>query len=108
MMKLRFLNKNIEHKRFTYSPMYYDEQKEKLENKKAQYRSLEGDELSSSERESILRQNMRQEFNRAEYRQSQLKASNFRIVLLIGLLLALGYFVLFGIDEVDTVVKKLW
>ena len=52
MMKLRFLNKNIEHKRFTYSPMYYDEQKEKLENKKAQYRSLEGDELSSSERES--------------------------------------------------------
>ncbi len=107
-MKFRFLNKTIEHQRFQYNPMYYDERKERLEKKKEQYRKLEDESLSDEERKAYFKESIKKSWSGGEYRQAQKRSSNLRILLLIGLILALGYFVFNGVDEVDTVVKNLW
>ena len=107
-MKFRFLNKTIKNQRFNYNPMYYDERKERLNRKKEQYQKLENDTMSESERRELFRENLKDGFSRANYRQTQRKNSNMRIIILIALMLALGYFIFNGVNEVDTVVKKLW
>ena len=107
-MKIRFLNKTIEHKRFGYTPMYYDERKERLAEKKDQYKKLQNGEMSDEERKDILRGNLRHEFSRADYRKREQKTSNMRILLLIGAILALGYLVFNGMDDIDSIVNKLW
>jgi len=107
-MKIRFLNRTIENRRFDYTPMYYDEKREALEKKKELYRRMKEDKLSESEKREVLRNEMRQSWSRTNYRKSQEKASNIRILILILVLLALGYFIFNGIDEVDTVVEKIW
>ena len=107
-MKLRFLNKTIAHQRYNYNPRYYDERKERLNAKKKQYAELENADVSDERRKEIFRENIQGEWNRAQYRQNQQRTSNYRVIILIILILALGYFVFNGVDEVDTVVKKLW
>lgn len=107
MMKFRFLNRTIENKRFEYKPMYYDERKEDLKRIVDRYAD-DKPELSKEERIARLKGDLRNSYDRADYRQNQMKSSNIRVLLLIGGLLVLGYFVFNGVDEVDTVVKKLW
>jgi|TARA_R110000737_G_scaffold161270_1_gene189138 sensor domain CHASE-containing protein len=107
-MKFQFLNKTFKNKRFDYSPMYYDERKERLELKKKEFDKLSDESLSSEERKSILRSNMQQTWVRSQQAQKQKHSSNLRVLILIGVLLALGYFIFNGVNEVDTVVKKLW
>ncbi len=88
--------------------MYYDERKERLELKKKEFDKLSDESLSSEERKSILRSNMQQTWVRSQQAQKQKHSSNLRVLILIGVLLALGYFIFNGVNEVDTVVKKLW
>lgn len=107
-MKLRFLTKTPIHKRFDYIPMYYDERKERLDLKKKEYARLSDEELSTADRKAILRQNMQDTWVRSKNATEQRKQANFRVFILIVILLSLGYFVLNSVDEVDTVVKKLW
>lgn len=107
-MKLRFLNKTIQHQRYQYNPRYYDERKERLNVKKKQYEELDKSDVSDEKRKEIFRDNIQGEWNRAQYRQNQQRTSNYRVLLLIGIILVLGYFIFNGVDEVDTVVKKLW
>ena len=108
MMKFRFLNKTFENRQFDYSPMYYDERKERLKRKKDQFKSLKEDNLSADDRKEMLKERMKMEWSGAEYRQAVRKTSNIRTLLLIALILALGYFIFNGVDEVDTVVKKVF
>lgn len=107
-MKFRFLNKTISNQRFNYNPMYYDERKERLDRKREQYQKLESNTLSEAEKREMFRENLKEGFSRAQYRQTQQRSSNIRVLILVGLILALGYFIFNGISEVDTVVKKLW
>ena len=107
-MKFQFLNKTFKNKQFDYSPRYYDERKERLLLKKRQFEKLENDTLNAEDRKAILRNNMQNTWSRAQSSQKQKRSSNLRVLLLIGILIVLGYFVLNGINEVDTVVKKLW
>lgn len=107
-MKFQFLSKTAQHKRFDFSPMYYDERKERLELKKKEFKVLENEELSADDRKSILRNNMQNTWTRSKQFNKQKQSANYRVLLLIGILLALGYFIFNGVNEVDTVVKKLW
>ncbi|MDP5098653.1 MAG: hypothetical protein NWQ27_01555 [Crocinitomicaceae bacterium] len=107
-MKFRFLNKTIQNQRFNYNPMYYNERKERLDRKREQYQKLEDNTISDAERRELFRENLKEGFSRAHYRQTQQRSSNIRVLILIGLILLLGYFVFNGVNEVDTVVKKLW
>jgi hypothetical protein len=88
--------------------MYYDERKERLDAKKRQYEKMENGELSSEERTSILRENIRSEWSRTEIRKSAKSSSNIRVFVLIVIIVALGYLVFNGMDQVETVVTRLW
>lgn len=107
-MKFQFLSKTNNNKRFRYTPMYYDERKERLELKKKEYEKIEREDLDDQSRRSILRNNLQASWSRQKHAQSQKRTSNMRVLLLIAILLLLGYVVFNGVDEVDTVVKKLW
>tara|TARA_B110000503_G_scaffold131447_1_gene206103 strand:- start:334 stop:657 length:324 start_codon:yes stop_codon:yes gene_type:complete len=107
-MKIRFLNKIVQHQRFNYNPRYYDERKIQLDKKKKLYQELDENEVSETRRTEIFKENIKGEWSRAQYRQSQQKSSNMRVVLLITLIIALGYFVFNGVDQVDTIVNNLW
>jgi hypothetical protein len=107
-MKFQFLTKTFKNKRFDYSPMYYDERKERLALKKKEFEKLDNEQINAEDRKSILRSNMQNSWARSQHAQKQKQSSNIRVLILIGILLALGYFVFKGVNEVDTVVKKLW
>lgn len=106
-MQIRFFNKNFHHKRFEFNPRYYDERKERLELKKAEYDRIANQDLSQEERQDLLRQHMKENWSRAQGSQRQRSSSNIRILIIILIMLALGYFILNGLDDVDVVVKKL-
>ncbi len=107
-MKFKFLANSIRNKRFDYSPMHYDERKERLDLKRKEFERLENSELHDEDRKTILRQNMQESWSRAKYAQNQRSSSNLRVLLLIAILFALGYLIFNGVDGVDQVVKKLW
>jgi hypothetical protein len=107
-MKFQFLSKTFKNKRFDYSPMYYDERKERLDLKKKEIEAMETQSLSEEDRKRILRSNMQSSWTRSQNTQKQKQSANLRVLLLIGVLLALGYFIFNGVNQVDTVVKKLW
>lgn len=107
-MKIKFLNNTLQNRKFDYNPRYYDERKERLEKRKEQMRKIESGEMTAEERRELLRENMRGEWSRADYRQKQQKASNFRILILVLVILGLGYFLLYGVDKVDVIVERLW
>lgn len=107
-MKFRFLNNTLQNRKFDYNPRYYDERKERLNDRQERFRKLESGEISDEERREMLRENMRGEWMRADYRQKQRGASNIRIFILIAVILALGYFLLYGVDQVNVIVERLW
>lgn len=88
--------------------MYYNEQKEYIELKKEQYRELNEEEQSIETRKAILRQELNLSRNRIDHASQARKSANIRTLILIGVLVALGYFVLYGLDDIDTIVQKLW
>src|SRR5690606_30470055 len=63
-MKLRFFNKTIEHRSFRYTPMYYDEQKEYIEMKKAQHRDVSKEEIDFETRKEILKHELSSSWSR--------------------------------------------
>ncbi len=107
-MKFRFLTKTIQNKRFEYSPRYYDERKERLELKKKEFQRLKEGDLSDADRKEILRRNMQTSWSRAQHTNKQKQTANMRVILFILVILVVGYFILNSVDQVDTVVKKLW
>ncbi|NRA10682.1 MAG: hypothetical protein HRT57_01850 [Crocinitomicaceae bacterium] len=107
-MKFRFLTKTYKNRQFDYNPMYYDERKQKLEAKKRQYERMESGEMTREERTSILRENIRGEWSRTEIRKSAKSSSNIRVFVLVIIIVALGYLVFNGVDQVETVVTRLW
>lgn len=107
-MKIRFLNKSITPKRFSYNPLYYNEQKERLEERKAHFEKLSEGNYNDSDRLNTFKANIRSEWSRSEMRSQNNRAANIRVLILVGLILVLGYFVFNGVDQVDTIVNKLW
>lgn len=107
-MKFRFINNTLKNRKYDYTPMYYDERKERLDAKKKQYERMENGEMTEEERRSLFRDNIRSEWSRAEYRKKARSASNLRVFILVVVIVALGYFIFNGVDKVDTIVQNLW
>lgn len=85
--------------------MYYDERKQRLDQKRKFYQDVE---LDPEQRSHALRENLRENWSHSSYRQEQRRKMSLRTLLLVAIILALGYLVFSGVDEVDTVVTKLW
>ena len=65
------------------------------------------EELSDEERRNMLRQSMHETWDRSKHAQQQRYSSNMRTIILLVVIVVLGYFIFNGLDDVDTVVKKL-
>ncbi|TNE53248.1 MAG: hypothetical protein EP338_11980 [Bacteroidetes bacterium] len=94
-MKIRFLSKVTPHKRFHFSPRYYDERKERLEH---MIERAKADEEVSSEddqlrRKEMLRQNLSESWGRDRRRAKENTRSNMRVVLIILAILLLGFLI---------------
>lgn len=107
-MKFRFLNKTFENRRFDYTPMYYDERKESLDRRKKQYKKLQEKGMSDDERTEFFKDNLRKEWSRTNVRSEGYRSANIRTLLLIVLIVGLGYLIFNGLDDVDTIVKKIF
>ena len=106
-MQLKFLSKVTQPKQFQFTPRFYDERKERLELKRAQFNALKQKDMSPDERKEVLRHAMQESWSRTQNSAHIRKSYNIRILLLILFLLGLGYFIFNGLDDVDTVVRKL-
>jgi hypothetical protein len=107
-MKFKFLNNTLQNRKFDYQPRYYDERKDRLEKRKEQLRRAESGEMTPEERREMMRESMRGEWERADYRQTQTRSSNVRIFTLVVVLVGLLYFLFFGVDNVETIVDRMW
>ncbi len=76
------------HKTFEFTPRYYDENKERLDNLRRKYQKQE-DGNSNPRRTEMLRGDLRQSWQ--NNRPSKVKSSNRTLLLIIVALLALTY-----------------
>lgn len=103
-MALKLFTPKIKHKQFSFMPRYYDERKERLELKRKAYSD---EALENDERGSLMKEKLRDTWAQGRTRQQANYQANFRVIVLIVLIVALGYFVLNGLDDVDNVIHKL-
>lgn len=107
-MRIKFLNNTLKNRQYDYTPRYYDERKEQLDGKKKLYDRLHNNELTSEDRRQMLRESMSRSWSNSDYKRRETQKYNIRILILVLVLCALMYFILYGVDEVDNIVKKLW
>ena len=96
------------HKRFDFSPRYYDQDKERLETRKAQYfkyrkaeiaRALKKDyNETNAQRELRIREQFRT--RNTSYNSSSSLMSNIRLIVIFGILLIGFYYVYIHLDDV--------
>lgn len=95
-MKFRFFTKVSPHKRFYFSPRYYDERKERLDRMVESYAN--NDEVSEEKEQTFrqkeaLRQAMSETWGRERRQAKHSKSANLRVVLIIIAMLLLGYLI---------------
>lgn len=83
--------KTAKHKQFEYSPRYYDQQKEELEQR---IKAIKGEQNSEGEITKYRLENFFQKRRSSSFAQKQKRQSNLRLVLIIIILGILVYFFL--------------
>lgn len=88
------------HKRFDFSPRYYDQDKERLETRKAEIaRALKKDyNETNAQRELRIREQFRT--RNTSYNSSSSLMSNIRLIVIFGILLIGFYYVYIHLDDV--------
>ena len=93
--RIKFMKVN-RHKRFDYTPRYYDERKERI--KKMQKAYSEEDNLTITEQEARLRDKMHSAWQFEKSYTQQSKAANIRLIIILVVLLLATYFILDYVD----------
>lgn len=90
--------KSKSHKRFSYSPLYYSEEKERLkEREKIIKEALEKESKLSDEQLESIRELSSMEWRRPVYRKANLMASlRFFIILMALVILFAWFFIKYG------------
>jgi hypothetical protein len=104
-MALKLFNTKIQNKRFDFMPRYYDERKERLELKRKQFQ--ENENLTENERVTAMREQLKENWSHGKVRQQANYQANFRILILIGVIVVLGYFIFNGLDDIEQVIHKI-
>lgn len=88
--KLPSLFKTPRHKKFEFKPRYYDEAKERINERREQ---LKKEGLNSDdEKIGLIKYRINQKFQREEYRQN-IKQANYRILIVIIIILLVLYYI---------------
>ncbi len=98
-MRIPQFTKINRHRSFDYTPMYYNPEKEELDNRiKAIKEEMgEGSDDSSVDREARLRSQFRQNSSSLSYKSKNM-SSTVRMIIILGLVLYLGYVVFTNLD----------
>ena len=105
VMKLRF-TKLPKHKAFDYKPRYYNEQKERLDERKRKIESLEK-EGKKRDREDIEINFRRQSKTDTKFRSKQLMAANLRLMFILGAIMGICYYFFIHLDNLTPLIEKL-
>jgi hypothetical protein len=105
-MKIRFLTKVNENKRFGYVPRYYDERKERLEMMAEKY--TEKGEVDEFKRKEFLRQSISDSWSSGSaVRARSKKSANIRFLMILAVLALLVYFIFSKGDSINTIVETI-
>lgn len=88
--KIPSLFKTPRHKNFEFKPRYYNEAQERINERREQLRK-EGI-TSDDEKIGMIKYRINQKFQREQYRQG-IKQSNFRIFIVIAIILLVLYYI---------------
>ncbi|MBI2259077.1 MAG: hypothetical protein HYU67_09270 [Flavobacteriia bacterium] len=93
-MKFNFLTKVTPHKKFHFTPRFYDEQKEHVEKliEKNKLQTNE-EELTNDERKIKFQQEISKKWNKKTQRKKVKLQNNLRIIIVILLLLILIFYI---------------
>lgn len=104
--RIKFMKVN-RHKRFEYSPRYYDERKERLDRIKAKY-AEEGEKVKTAAAyRERLRQSIEDNWGKEGNKAIQSRSANLRLILILVLLLAGAYFLLDAVELFNGEVTNL-
>jgi hypothetical protein len=109
-MKIRFLTKVSQHKRFSFYPRYYDERKERIVSLRKKYEQEDNQNEENSlgfERKEMLKQSISDSWKRGKNSHHSDAKANKRVLLIISLILVIGYFIFSGSNNVETIVHTL-
>lgn len=99
MIKGLFSKNQYKYRKFDYQPMYYDARKEKLSLKIKSHQIKEGDDSKEAMevRKEMLRSQISSSWNTKETKTSFFE-SNYRSIIIIGILGLAAYYILFKLD----------
>ena len=96
--RIQFIKVN-RHKRYDYTPRYYDERKERLETLKKRYQEDENDvDVSSAEYRASIKQRIEQSWEMNSAQSSHARSANVRLIIILAALLLITYFILGYVD----------
>jgi hypothetical protein len=98
-MRVPQFSKINRHRNFDYTPMYYNPEKEDLDNRVKAIKEEMGEKSESSDvdREARLRAQFKQNSNTLSYKSKNM-SSTIRMMIILGLVLYLGYIVFTNLD----------
>lgn len=105
VMKLKF-TKLPKHKAFDYKPRYYNEQKERLEERKRKFETMEA-EGKTRTRDDIEINFRRNSGTDNKFRSKQLMASNLRLIIILMALVGICYYFFIHMDNLTPLIDKL-
>lgn len=88
--KLPSLFKTPRHKKFEFKPRYYDEAKERINERREQLKKEGLD--NNDDKIGLIKYRINQKFQREQYRQS-IKQANYRILIVIVIILLVLYYI---------------
>lgn len=95
--RIRFIKVN-QNKKFDYNPRYYDERKEKLQSMIESY-NKSGDNLSEDEEyRRKIKTRMQNSFSIQDEYKNKSRASNIRLVIILGILVLICYYIFGTLD----------
>ncbi|HTO38768.1 MAG TPA: hypothetical protein VL021_10115 [Brumimicrobium sp.] len=93
--RIRFMKVN-KHKRFEFTPRYYDERKDRIQKIRDSYSDAEG--KTPTEQEAQMRERMQSAWNSEKSYSNQARIANVRVILILVALLFATYMILGYVD----------
>ncbi|MDG2369180.1 MAG: hypothetical protein P8M12_00920 [Flavobacteriales bacterium] len=96
------------HKKFDFSPRYYDEEKERMEKKRAEFaKEINVDKNEKSVQiESRMREQFKSRSQTTNYTTNSSYWSNIRLLVIFGILMIGFYYIYIHLDEVLLALTK--
>lgn len=95
--RIRFIKVN-RNKKFDYAPRYYDERKEKLRAMADRYEKKEGEVTDDEAFRNQVKTRMQNSFSIQDEYKNKSRASNIRLLIILGALVLICYYIFGGLD----------